>query len=190
MTASDRPDIAAIEPSVAVRGMTDARVLLALWGARRAFFPLLCLGLVIASVVIIVVRNVGVDEFTTELERVSDEGNLLPTLLSPFAGIAFALVWRIGVAWVALATTYPLARRHRMARSADRTRLSYAFRSWWDRWFLMRSYRAMRWTWAVRVEAATTDPRAGRIADVGERVLRWSGWALLAGVVVVWIVAA
>lgn len=171
----------AISPSAVVRSRTDAKMLLGLWCARRAFFPLLLLGIVVATVVIMLVQSVGVDQLNAELERVSAQGNLLATLLSPFAGIALAILWRLAVAGVAFAAAYPSARPHQLVRTADRSRISYSFRTWWDRLFLTRAYRAVRWTWAARVEATRIAPQAGRFADFAERILRWLGWALLVG---------
>lgn len=173
----------AIRPGSAVRGKVDARFLLILWCARRAFFPLLWFGLAVASGALLLVRNVDADEMTAEIELLSSQGDLFGAILSPFAGIALAFFWRIGVAFVAFLAAYPLARGHRLIRTADQSALSYYFRTWWDRLFLTRAYRAVRWTWAVRVEAVALAPRMGRTSNLCALILRWLGWVLF----VLWI---
>lgn len=175
--------VGGITPDMAIAGPTDARVLLSLRCAKRAFLPLLWLGSMAATIWILVISDLGPDELQAELDRVSGEGNLLSAILSPMAGVAFALLWRIGVAFAALVVAYPLTRGSSLADYEGVSKPGAIRRMWWDRWYWMRAYRALRWTWAVRTAALERAGASARWFDLAEKLLRVLGYALF----VAWI---
>lgn len=182
--------IGGITPAMAISGPVDARILLGLRCARRAFFPLLWLGLAGATVWILLVRDLGAAELEAEISRLSEDGGLAAAILSPMAGVAFAFLWRIGVALTALAFAYPLTRGIDTQHYPDASVLGGRWRLVWDRWYWTRAYRALRWTWAVRAEAVDRAGTSGRWLDLGERLVRVSGYVLLVSWLVMVMVAA
>jgi hypothetical protein len=158
LPARNLPDSTRVEPGSGLRpGRTDAVIVLLLWAGRRAFLPLLLLGMVAA------VAAGRFDEDT--LVGLSRPADLVGALLSPLAGIAGAVLLRFAVGWAALAAAWPLSRwPHRKPRGS----WSQPHRDVIDRWRLAQAYRSLRWTWGVRDEAIA---RAGRLG-------RWLGWAV------------
>ena len=134
---------APVGPSALLRaGQADAVVVLVLWALRRAFWPVLLIGTSVA---------LAADRLDAEsLDELATPADLLGLLLTPLAGIAAALILRLGVSWLALLAAWPLSRWG--DDDAPATRWS-AYRGWVDRWRLAQAYRSLRWTWAVRDEA-------------------------------------
>lgn len=138
------------DPAAVVRDDLDAKILVGLWFARKSYFPLLWLGLTVAAGYFVVVRDP-----TAFGERIADlttPGELIGALLSPFALVIAAIAMRIVVGLGALVAAYPLARGPRPDDYGHTNSIGRWWRSWWDRWKLSQSYRAFRWTWAVRSE--------------------------------------
>ncbi len=148
-----------VQPGSALRpGRFDAIALLILWAGRRAFWPMLLLGILVAfGLGRLEAENLA--ELTTPME-------LLHAVLSPLGGIALAFLTRLVVGWLALALAWPLSRWDRPPDHGHS--LSVRWRDWVDRLRLAQAYRTLRWTWGVR-EAAIA--RAGAI---GQRL----GWAV------------
>jgi len=152
-----------LDPSAAVRGGFDAMALLVLWLLRSAAPALLLAGLSVAWVV---------SETRFEaIPAVTTPGQAVRVLLSPFALVAIAIGLRFLVDVAALVLAYPLSRRE-TGSSIGPGMLQRPFRVWADRLHLVRAYRSLRWTSAVRQLAATRLGRWGR-------VLSWSGPVLL-----------
>jgi hypothetical protein len=175
---------------MAISGPIDARILLGLRCARRAFFPLLWLGLAGATVWILVVRDLGAAELEEELLGLSEDNGLFQAILSPLAGVAFAFLWRIGVALAALGVAYPLTRGIDTQHYPDASALGGRWRLVWDRWYWTRAYRALRWTWAVRAEAIDRAGTSGPWLDLCERLVRVSGYVLVVAWLVMLVAAA
>lgn len=178
-----------LDPAVALReGTFDATVLLLLWCARRAFFPLLWLGLTSATVAIGVIgRDPGGLE--ARVEELQASGDWLGALLSPLVGVIIAFALRIAVAGLSFAAAYPLSRWNTPSDYAEGRRSGSRLRLWRDRLYLTRAYRALRWTWAVRrVAVDRLGPTGGRLARC-DAILRWGGIAAFALFVVTTIAA-
>ena len=77
-------------------GTFDATALLVLWCIRKAFFPLLLIGLSAAVVLGQDSASLG-ESLQRELEGLDTPGDLVSTLLSPFAGVIVAIVLRLAV---------------------------------------------------------------------------------------------
>jgi len=152
-----------IDPAAAVRGRFDAAALLALWFLRSAAPALLIGSLIYAWL--------ATDNKFESIPEMTSPGQAVRALLSPFAGVAVAIILRFLVGIAALALAYPLSRRE-TGSSIGPARRRRPFQIWADRLHLIRAYRSLRWTSTVRQLAATRLGRHGRI-------LAWSGPALL-----------
>ncbi len=124
---------------------------LLLWACRRAFWPLLLLGVAVA-----IALGSFEEGSTAEL---ATPGELVRALLSPLAGVAAAVLLRIAVAWLALLAAWPLSR---WVRPEGPRPWRQVYRDWIDRWRLAQAYRSLRWTWGVRDEATARLGRLGR----------------------------
>lgn len=176
-----------LDPSVALRsGLFDPAALLLLWCLRRMFFPLLWLGMILVTTggrSDDITEAGGLAEYMTSFESA---GEFFGVLLSPLVGLIVAFGLRIAVASLALALAYPLTRWNDPSDYAHGRRQRSRIRLWWDRWYLTRAYRSLRWTWAVRQVAAVRLGETGRLLTSCDPVLRWAGIALL----VVYLVVA
>jgi len=152
-----------IDPAAAVRGGFDAAALLVLWFLRCAA-PALLIGSLIYAWLVSESRFEAIPEMTSP-------GQAVRALLSPFAGVAVAIILRFLVGLAALALAYPLSRRATGSSMGPDSK-HRPFQVWADRLHLIRAYRSLRWTSTVRQLAATRLGRRGR-------VLGWSGPALL-----------
>lgn len=140
------------DPESALRpGRADAIVVLSLWLARRLFLPLLLIGLIFG----LITGQLRTDESVIATWDSADD--LVRALLTPLAGIALAILIRVGLA--ALAAAWPLSRWDR-AQTAG-TRGSF-YRTAIDRWRLAQAYRSLRWTWGVRESAIRRAGTTGR----------------------------
>ncbi len=142
------------DPESALRpGSTDAVVVLTLWAARWLFAPLLLIGLIFG--------------WATGQLQPSDVGrtgwdspdDLLRALVTPLAGIALAILIRVGVGLAALAAAWPLSKWDQARTAGARGSL---YRRAIDRWRLAQAYRSLRWTWAVREAAILRAGPLGR----------------------------
>ena len=152
-----------IDPVAAVRGGFDGAALLVLWFLRGAA-PALLIGSLIYAWLVSESRFEAIPEMTPP-------GQAVRALLSPFAGVAIAIILRFLVGIAALALAYPLSRRATGSSIGPDSR-HRPFQVWADRLHLIRAYRSLRWTSTVRKLAAARLGRRGR-------VLAWSGPALL-----------
>jgi hypothetical protein len=152
-SSGDDQPLPPVDPAIALRpGRTDAIVLLSLWAARRAFLPLLLLGLISGWLTGLLNNESDVAEAFDTI------GELLGALLTPLAGIALAIVIRVVVGWLALVSAWPLAS---WRRTGPRT-LGQRYRDAVDRWRLAQAYRSLRWTWGVRARAIEQAGAVGR----------------------------
>jgi hypothetical protein len=181
--------IGGITPELAISGPADARILLGLRCAKRAFYPLLWLGLAGATVWIMVVGNLGPLELEEEVIRLREDGALFAAILSPMAGVALALLWKIGVALAAWVLAYPLTRGSRLDDYQGRSRVGRMRRLWWDRLYWTRAYRALRWTWVVRDAAIDRAGEHARWLTTCEQLIRVSGYALFVAWLVLLVIA-
>lgn len=139
------------DPRMLVRGRGDAYFLAVIWAVRKAFFPTLLLGVIVAGLYFIVIDRDSAD-FIDQLNELTDSGNLLSALLSPFIIIVVALAGRLSVGFIALGGAVPLALAASPADQSGGIRLSRFIRTWWNRWKTAQAIRALRWTWPVRNE--------------------------------------
>lgn len=165
-------------------GTFDPTALLLLWLARKSFFPVLWIGVGVAVIITRDIANLG-DEVQRELDSLDSLGAALAVLASPFALIFVALLLRIIVDSLAFALAYPLTRFNRPSDYARRGRSGSYLRLWWDRVYLTRSFRSLRWSWAVRQSAADRLDRRGQILEIMSSVLSWTSGLLFAVLAVV-----
>ena len=169
-----------LDPNAVLRdGEFDAGALLLLWCVRKAFFPLLWIGLTVALLTTQDVAQLG-DEIQERIENIDTPGEFLSALVSPFAGVLIALVVRLVVGALAFALAYPLARWNQSSDYARRGRPGSYLRLWWDRVYMTRSFRALRWSWVVRQEAADRLGRRGEILELCNPILTWANALLFA----------
>lgn len=164
-----------LDPAVALRhGTFDPAAVLVLWCARKAFYPLLWLGLIVATAggrLDEINEAGGASEYATSFDSL---GELLAALLSPLAIAIFAVGLRFAVAGAAIVLAYPLTRWNEPADYAHGRRGQSRTRLWSDRWNLTKAYRALRWTWAVRQLAVSRIGRLGRRLEACGPIMRWA----------------
>lgn len=148
-----------IDPAAAVRGRFDAAALLILWLLRSAAPAVLIAGVIYAWLV-------SEDRFES-IPQMTTPGQAFRVLLSPFAGVALAIILRFAVGVAALILAYPLGRRE-SGSTVGPHMWRRPFRVLTDRLHLVRAYRSLRWTSAVG------DLAASRIGTWG-KALSWSG---------------
>lgn len=160
----------------------DAVTVLLLWGMRRAFYPLLLVGLAFAWIA---------GEVTpVALVRLENPFQLVAALFTPLAGIALALTVRLLVGLLALAAAFPRTRwvsEEEVERDPAGHRRG-PVRRWVDRVYMTAAYRELRSTWTVRGRATAQLGRSGRWLT-GLNVLLWCVTAA-AAVGFVWAVVA
>ncbi len=176
---------ALFDPSWAIRDHFDATLVLLLWCLRKSFVPLLWLGLTFATIVVTVLDQ-SPATITSDLTSLDDPMSYLGALISPLALVVVAFAIRISVGFLAFAAAYPLSAA---ATRDDGPELGRFTRRWFDRIYLTRGYRALRWTWRVRHEAAGRLGRRGEILMTCSTVLRWASILLFVTYVVVSLVA-
>lgn len=166
-----------ISPSDALRpGRADAAAVLGTWFLRRSSTPLLVGGAAVATTVL------GSQEPPDELGSVAEA---LGLLLSPWAGVALAVLVRVASGWLAWLVALPLT----VAAGPEDDEGARVAR-WWraqtDRLRLVRAYRALRWTWPVRELAAQ------RLGSDGRRLRRLdlAMTSLTVAIVLAWVAAA
>lgn len=154
----------------------DALAVLATWVLRRAFWPLLLLGLAYAWLA---------GEVTpVALVRLDDPFRLIGALFTPLAGMAVALGFRVVVDLVALVIAFPRTRWVVEDRVRRGGHARGPVRRWVDRLYMTAAYRELRATWTVRGRATTRLGRSGPWLT-GMNVLLWLLTVAAAGVLVV-----
>jgi len=141
-----------VDPELAVRNDIDARILLALWCARKAFFPLLLAGFIVAAAWFIVVDR-DAATFVDRMNQMDTPVEVAGAAFSPFVLVAIAFGMRIVVAIGALVAAFPLSLSNRRDDYPWVGPVGRRVRMWWDRWKMSQSYRAFRWTWLVHAAA-------------------------------------
>ncbi len=168
-----------LDPAVALRpGKFDPAAVLVLWCLRKAFYPLLWLGLIFATTsgrIDEVNEAGGAAAYVTSFDSV---GGFIAALLSPLAIIILAFGLRLAVAGIAFALAYPLTTWNEPADYAHGRKRQSRIRLWSDRWYLTRAYRALRWTWAVRHVAVSRLDRLGRRLETCGPIMRWASVVL------------
>lgn len=170
-----------LDPERALRpGTADATVLLLLWVARKAFFPLIWLGLSIAAI-----GFGNVEEIGAQLSVLDDPGAAMGALLSPLGGLVLAVGVRLLANLGALAAAFPLTSWTRSHEYTFGWRFNRWFRSWWDRIYLARAYRSLRWTAVVRGLAYSRLGDRGQAIRVVEITMFWTGIVFFLAFIVV-----
>jgi hypothetical protein len=144
----------------------DARRLLALWLIRRSAVPIFWLGLIVG---VLVAPGGDVEVTFTSPEDAFNH------LWSPAAGIALALIIRVGTSMAGFALAAPQALKFGAGASA-RYSGSHLGRLL-DRFGAARGYRSLRFTRSVR------DAAAARLGEDGARHDRLDRWLTVANVV-------
>lgn len=175
----ERWTIAELDPAIALRaGRFDPVAVLVLWCARKAFLPLLWLGMIFAT---LSGRSDEIDEaggLSDYMASRDGAGEMVAAVLSPLIIVFLAFGLRILVAGLALAFAYPLTTWTQPADYAHGRTSRSRTRLWSDRWHMARAYRSLRSTWVVRQEAVE------RLGDLGQQlvrcraVLRWASIVL------------
>lgn len=125
----------------------DASAVLASWVLRRAFWPLLLLGLAYAWLA---------GEVTpVALVRLDDPVRFVGALFTPLAGIVVAVAFRVTVDLLALVVAFPRTRWVLQDRARRGGHGRGPIRRWIDRLYMTAAYRELRSTWTVRGRAAT-----------------------------------
>ena len=151
-------------------GTFDSAALLVLWCARKAFLPLLWIGLIAAVLLTQDAANLG-NAIERELEDLDTPGEFFATLVSPFAGVLIAIVVRLIVGALAFTSAYPLTRWNDASDYARGGTAGSYLRMWWDRVYMTQSFRSLRWSWAVRQEAADRLGSRGTILELCSPIL-------------------
>lgn len=154
-------------------GEADSGALLVLWCARKTFLPLLWIGLTVAVLLTQDVANLG-NAIEQELEGLDTPAEFLATLVSPFSGVLIAIVVRLIVGASAFALAYPFTRWNQSSDYPRGGRAGSHIRMWWDRVYMTRSFRSLRWSWAVRQEAADRLGRRGAKLELCSSILTWA----------------
>jgi hypothetical protein len=162
--------VTVLDPAMAVRSTIDARILLGLWCARKAFVPLLLTGFIVAAAWFMVVDHDAVT-FVDRMNQLGTPAEVASAALSPFALVAGALAMRITIALAALVAATPLAFRNRASDYPHAGWLGRHMRVWWDRWKLSQSLRAFRWTWLVHGVVLDRLDARGSIWDHWDRIV-------------------
>jgi hypothetical protein len=162
------------EPDVVLGpGARDAALLSALWLLRRSVWTLLWLGVI--GLVLAGELDAATDLETPEITSAAD---IREAATSPRILLFLAPVARFGSGWLALAVTFPFARRFERAAARDIGRTRRHPVAWSDRWFLMQALRSWRWTSAVRRLARSRLGRAGTAILVADITLLVAGIVL------------
>lgn len=153
----------------------DARAILVLWALRRAFWPMLLVGLASAWVAGEVTPLI--------LVRLDDPVRFVGALFTPLAGIALAISLRVAVDLVSLAVAFPRTRWVVIEEppTAPGAHARGPVRRWVDRLYLTAAYRELRCTWTVRGRAATRLGRSGPWLT-GMNVVLWLATSAAAAV--------
>ena len=165
-------------------GQFDATALLLLWCMRKAFLPLLWIGLTVAVLTKRDDASLG-DALEAEIEGLDSASEFWAALLSPFSGVLIALALRVVVGLFGFALAYPITRWNRPSDYARRGKVGSYVRLWWDRVYLVRAYRSLRWSWAVRQAAADRLGRRGQILESCNPFLTFANLGFLVIFVVV-----
>ncbi len=159
-----------LDPGLALRaGTFDAQAVLALWCARKSFFPVTWLGLTVA-----IIAFGDLEALETELSGFDDPGAMVSSLLSPLGVLVAAVAIRVGSNLLALVAAFPLTLHTNASDHMAGWKYTLALWVWWDRLYMASAYRALRWTWAVRNLARDKLGASGRILTVCEIVIRWA----------------
>ena len=176
------------DPSSAIRSDFDATIILLLWCIRKAFFPLLWLGLSFATISFAIAGQ-DVLELESQATSLDTPSEYAGALLSPLALVAIAFIMRIAVGFLALAAACPLSKSTKPHDHQDVRRITQHVRVWRDRLYLSRAFRSLRWTWIVRNAAVQRLGRRGARLAMCNPVLRWAGIALFILFLVVFFIA-
>ncbi len=151
----------------------DSIALLVLWCARKAFFPLVWIGLSIAVLASGSTSDLN-DRLGTDLGGISSPSQVINELLSPLAGVIIAIGLRFLVGFVALGFAFAVTRATSVSDYEVKGRWRAHLRMWKDRIHMTRALRAMRWLWVVRHEAARRLGRTGDRLVMTTRVVSWA----------------
>lgn len=173
--------LAELEPGAALLPERfDPAALLTIWCLRKAFFPLVWIGLIGAA---IASRSGRIDAGSFD-----SFGEAAGAVLSPAAGVILALGFRVLAALVG----FVLAAR--VTRSTESVRRPFGS-GWSERISLLadelqvtRAYRSLRWTRAVRLEATARLGTTGQRFAAADRALARANVALLVALVAVVVV--
>lgn len=166
----DVGDLRRIDPAMVIRpGSLDPRLLLGTWFLRRTWVPLLVLGMSVAA---------GLTRQPPGFDLASP-ADVVRAVVSPWAGVALAVIVRVLAGLLALALALPLTGWPKR-EDYPHGRLAGELRRWRDRWYRAGAYRSIRWTWPVRRTAAE---RLGRTAGWLEAMDR--AWSIATGVAIV-----
>lgn len=176
------------EPSSVIRDDNDATIILVLWCVRKSFFPLLWLGLSVATVFYVLVgRDVILIE--EQVSSLTSPAQAARAFLSPFVLVAVAFLLRLSVGFLALIAAYPLSRSTTSDDHADVGWVGRHARVGKDRLYLSRAFRSLRWTWIVRRAAVDRLGRRGQLLAMCNPVLRWAGIVLFILFIVITVLA-
>lgn len=181
-------DGGSFDPSSAIRSDFDATTILLLWCIRKAFFPLLWLGMSFATISFAIAGQ-DVLELESQATSLDTPSEYAGALLSPLALVAIAFIMRIAVGFLALAAAYPLSKSTKPHDHQDVRRITQHVRVWRDRLYLSRAFRSLRWTWIVRNGAVPRLGRRGVRLAMCNPVLRWAGIALFVLFLIVFFIA-
>ena len=150
-----------IDPEVAVLpGTADATRLLTTWFIRKSFYWIFFVGFTYGSVAAMVRHETA----EVDIDWMSPD-SVGESLLSPWAGLIFAVILRFVIGWIALLLAIPFA----LAHDTDlepRTNFGSGIGRFFDRMHIARAYRSLRWTHHVRQVALR------RLGPSGERIAR------------------
>ena len=166
-------DIEAFDPARLLKpGNVDPLVLQILWCVRKAFYPMLWVGL------LMVLRSGRKLVDVSELDTMPE---IVEALFTPFAGVAVAVLIRLLVGFLGVIAAYPFSHTDFATEIAYRNRL----RQWQDRYQQTVAFADLRWTWAVREVAIERLGDTGRVLSWCDPILRWLNYLTLALLTVV-----
>lgn len=150
-------------------GTRDARRLLNLWVIRQSAIPVFWLGFMVGVLV-----SAG-NEIHINYESPEDAFRELAT---PAAGIACAILIRLGTSFAGIALAFPVTGGFEAPGRASGSYSGKRLDRWLDRFEIARGYRSLRFTRYVRDAAVARLGTAGVVYDRIDRGITVSGFAL------------
>jgi hypothetical protein len=168
---STRPGLT---PQQVIRSDADARIILGLWTIRKAWLPLLWIGLTVATVYF-TMQGRDFNELQDRIVELEQGNSLLQEVMSPLSLATLAVLMRLAVLPLGWAAAFPLTLFETQDDHTESNWFGRRTRLWRDRLHLARGYATLRWTWVVRYAAIDRLGTPHSMLARSTRVLKWIG---------------